>query len=349
MKRILAYVHAYVGHGREAGAETTLADLLESLVQDGWQADVLLNRSYPDLKAYRINGVNIIPYTHKTQFNEVANQYHCVITHLECSERSVFVAQAIGIPVVQLVHNTLWQTEGYLAEGCDLAVYNSNWVKTHHTSADGPIVAIPQKNDDPMAMRVSFRTRKTYHWPSVVVHPQIDPKRYKTGGSHDSVTLINLHENKGPKIFWALANLNPDISFLAVLGGYGHQEIPDVIPQNVEIIQNTKDITRDVYARTAVLLMPSTYESFGRVAIEAAASRIPCIANPTPGLQEALGEYGLYATGVHEYQSHLIRLRDDSAYYRNAQMYAKQRSDHWAAQRDMETSYFLDRMNKLVR
>jgi glycosyltransferase involved in cell wall biosynthesis len=46
---------------------------------------------------------------------------------------------------------------------------------------------------------------------------------------------------------------------------------------------------------TRVLLMPSRYESYGRTAIEAAASGIPTIAHPTPGLREALGAAGIYA------------------------------------------------------
>jgi hypothetical protein len=51
---------------------------------------------------------------------------------------------------------------------------------------------------------------------------------------------------------------------------------------------------RVVYRRTRLLLMPSTYESYGRVAIEAAVSGIPTIANSTPGLEEALGSAGTF-------------------------------------------------------
>ncbi|MFZ4156354.1 glycosyltransferase [Streptomyces pseudogriseolus] len=41
--------------------------------------------------------------------------------------------------------------------------------------------------------------------------------------------------------------------------------------------------------------MPSLYESWGRVAIEAFASGIPVIAHPTPGLVESLGDAGIFA------------------------------------------------------
>ncbi|MFI1769152.1 glycosyltransferase family 4 protein [Streptomyces sp. NPDC020800] len=50
-----------------------------------------------------------------------------------------------------------------------------------------------------------------------------------------------------------------------------------------------------VYSRSRVMLMPSLYESWGRVAVEAFASGIPVIAHPTPGLVESLGEAGIFA------------------------------------------------------
>ncbi|WP_262928542.1 glycosyltransferase family 4 protein [Streptomyces sp. CBMA152] len=47
-----------------------------------------------------------------------------------------------------------------------------------------------------------------------------------------------------------------------------------------------------VYSRSRVILMPSLYESWGRVAVEAFASGIPVIAHTTPGLVESMGEAG---------------------------------------------------------
>ena len=58
-----------------------------------------------------------------------------------------------------------------------------------------------------------------------------------------------------------------------------------MLPPNVEVLPNQRDARR-VYAQTSVLLMPSHYESWGRCAVEAAASRIPTLAAPTPGLTE---------------------------------------------------------------
>lgn len=351
MKRILAYVHAYVGHGREAGAETTLANLLESLVEAGWEATVLLSQEYDNLrKPYYHNGVEVRPCRERDELNEIIPTYSAIITHLECSERSVFVAERAKVPVIQLIHNTLWQTEGYLAEGVDLAVYNSDWVAQHHTEArTSPVVSIPVKGAF-STHQISYRPRKTRTWDSAVVHPQIDPKQYAIEGPHDHITMVNMYENKGPEVFYEMARRFPNLNFMAVLGGYGKQVIDKSLP-NVEFVANTKAIRDDVYRHTRVLLMPSDYETFGRVAIEAAASGIPTIANPTEGLVEALGEGGLFADrdNLDEWSATIQLLTDIPEYYARHSKYAKSRSDYWAAVKADETNKFIEKIESLVR
>jgi hypothetical protein len=85
----------------------------------------------------------------------------------------------------------------------------------------------------------------------------------------------------------------PSVPFIGVKGGYGTQFIPEVIPGNVTVYEPMQDM-RSIYAQTKIVLMPSSYESWGRVAIEAAASGIPTIAADTPGLREALGATGYF-------------------------------------------------------
>jgi len=126
--------------------------------------------------------------------------------------------------------------------------------------------------------------------------------------------MINLSEWKGGKMFWKLARSMPDIQFLGVEGGYGKQIRKGGLP-NVTILQNTPDI-QSAYAKTKILIVPSAYESWGRVAIEAACSGIPVIASPTPGLKESLGESGVFADPtVPEDWQKAIRLLQDSDTY----------------------------------
>jgi glycosyltransferase involved in cell wall biosynthesis len=127
----------------------------------------------------------------------------------------------------------------------------------------------------------------------MVLPPPVDPARYKTKRG-DAITLINMGENKGARLFWTLTRIMPERKFIAVKGGYSEQIVSKKPGANVEIIEHTPDI-RNIYAKTRLLLMPSAYESWGRVAIEAAASGIPTIAHPTSGLLESLGDAGTFA------------------------------------------------------
>jgi glycosyltransferase involved in cell wall biosynthesis len=135
--------------------------------------------------------------------------------------------------------------------------------------------------------------QRRHDWlaPSLVVHPPIVAADYATepGGA---ITLVNLTEEKGADVFWALTERLPDHEFLGVRGG-GPQLEPVTVPPNVEIVGPVDDM-RTVYARTRVLLAPSVYESFGRVPLEAAVSGIPTIAHPAEGLREALGDAPLW-------------------------------------------------------
>jgi glycosyltransferase involved in cell wall biosynthesis len=200
-------------------------------------------------------------------------------------------------------------------------------------------------------MRVDFvmiPERKTTKIPGIVVHPQIDPKQYETEGSHDHITYVNFHENKGPDIFWRLAAKLPDVQFLGVLGGYGDQKIPEVVPDNVTLIENTRDM-REVYALTRAMLVPSMYESFGRVAIEAAASGIPTIHSDTPGLRESLNyndwKLGLMIDRIDhdniEVWADAVKAVMDGRYYPTYQKKALSASRYWDLKRTEETANFV--------
>jgi len=108
---------------------------------------------------------------------------------------------------------------------------------------------------------------------------------YQIEPTGDKIALLNLSEAKGVFPFYASAEHNPALNFLGVKGAYAIQEPAPDLP-NLEIMENQSDV-RLVYAQTRLLLVPSYYESWGRVAVEAACSGIPSICAPTPGLKEA--------------------------------------------------------------
>jgi glycosyltransferase involved in cell wall biosynthesis len=148
-------------------------------------------------------------------------------------------------------------------------------------------------------------------WPGPfeIVHPPVWPSEHATTPG-DRVTLVNLSPDKGGRVLSQIARRMPHVEFLAVRGSYGPQQ--KIERANVETIAATHDMRGDVWSRTRVLLMPSRVETWGRVAIEAAASGIPTIAAPTPGLREALGDAGTFvpARDVRGWVAAIARLRD---------------------------------------
>lgn len=188
-----------------------------------------------------------------------------VVGHAGDDGSARITAQRAGVPLVVMVHGSA--PPDVLAaklEGAALAVFPSQ----------------------ALADDVAWAGR------SIVAHPPLDPDRYATEPG-DAVTLVNLSAEKGGEVFWACAEALPGTTFLGVEGGYGQQLRYSGHP-NVGLQRLTSDMAGQVYARTRILLMPSAHETWGRVALEAAASGIPTIAHPHPGVREALGRSGTY-------------------------------------------------------
>lgn len=160
-----------------------------------------------------------------------------------------------------------------------------------------------------------------------VVRPILHREKvvFDNDGSGNRITLINANLNKGVQQFVALARAMPTHKFLGILPYYGERSVPPT-PENVEWIPFQNDI-RDVLKRTRILLVPSYYESFGRVAIEAMINGIPVLyAKPSAnsiypgGSTEGLDEWiqpagiGLPREVIDEWVS-AVRLLDDEETY----------------------------------
>jgi glycosyltransferase involved in cell wall biosynthesis len=91
----------------------------------------------------------------------------------------------------------------------------------------------------------------------------------------DCITLINANILKGLALFLELANRFPERKFLGVRPYYNRIAVPENIP-NIEWI-DVQDDVRVILQRTRILLVPSFYESWGRVAFEAMYNGIPVL------------------------------------------------------------------------
>jgi len=265
---VLAMLPAYPPSG--VGSWVMTHALLRALAVRGHRVDVTLSAMTGE--PYELDGVHVWPHVDKADPIRFIDSAQVVVTHVECGVRALMLGEARGVPVVQIAHNT-----GPVAESAmrrrpaALTVFNSQ----HAARALGELCG---------------------RW--IIVRPPVDVAEYATTPG-DHVTLINLTADKGAEVFYALAERFPRQKFLGIKGGYGTQILPrgdDDLP-NVTIVDHMPPswMRDEVYARTRILLMPSTHESWGRVGVEAMCSGIPVIAHPTPGLRESLGDAGVFA------------------------------------------------------
>lgn len=276
--RIVVRVHAMPPR-HNAGAEHMLVSMLRPLVERGHDVSVWLSRYTPDRDVYTYGGIRVVPLGARLDFGEACRTADVLISHLENVPATAALARGFSTPLVVLVHNTHPQSFRHMASGgTALAVYNSRWMEREAELyfAEYPHSVRPEA--------------------SMIVRPPVVADDYRTTPG-DCITLINCNEDKGGDLFWRIAARMPEQKFLAVRGAYGVQvEPPEPLP-NLTYMEHVpgNEMAERVYSRTRVLLMPSRYESWGRVGVEAMASGIPVVAHPTPGLCESLGEAGIFA------------------------------------------------------
>jgi len=304
-------VHAFVPeHG--SGAEWMLHDMLKYLIERGHQAIVQV----PGAKEKEFNGIkvvaDIIPQEVKSS--------DVIISHLNRTGEGLNLGQAYKKPFVFIAHNT--HPYGMVAVKRKKigVIYNSNYVK-------GAVHNIHK------------------HQPTMIVTPPCDINHYKINKPGTHVTLVNINDAKGGATLKFLAGLMPKEKFLGVKGSYGNQVLDQ--PKNVKIVDNMGDI-RKAYAKTRIIIMPSRYESWGRVAVDAMSCGIPVIANPTPGLQESLGDAG-YFVKFNDVEGYKRAIEEIDANYSEWQEKVKLRSVQLYEQSQKELAEFETFLDKLTK
>ncbi len=257
--RVLWHLHGFPPY-HNAGAERYALEVLQWLRARGHQVEVILRGGAPHDGTY--DGIPITNRGPTRWLHRIYDAADVALTHLDETRHAVNAATATGTPLVHILHNDR-QLEYHGVTDHDLAVANSEWIR--------------------------LRTPP----PAITVLPPCPPDAYAVPRTGDNILFVNPIVSKGAALVYELARRHPELPFLIVAGAYGKQLPPPDLP-NLELWHTTPD-PRDFYAEARLVLMPSPYESFGRVAIEAAASGIPTIARPTLGLLEALGTAAAYA------------------------------------------------------
>lgn len=315
---VTARVYGYPP-AHNAGSEWMLHSMLRPLAERGHRVTVWLSHPGTIEESYEIDGVRVVPFQEGSDFATEAQSADVLLSHFENVPLVSGLARARQIPVVVICHDN-FATSYHNAAGADLVVYNSEWIRR-----DGEIHYARYPAE--------FLPGRT-----IVVRPPVIAEDYRTEPG-DHVTLVNLNPDKGGDIFWQIAAWTPEWRFLGVKGSYGTQILPPTRLPNCEVADGVpgNDMREHVYGRSRVVLMPSLYESWGRVAVEAMASGIPVIAHPTPGLVESLGDAGIFA-----YRDDLtawlyaLGSLKDPANWERASRRAKARSDELSATPDLD-------------
>lgn len=256
MVQILAVTPLYPPVSR-VGAWLATHQFLRHLVTRGHDVAVVASRSHSD---FECDGISVYAGVKgRTAPHRLAASTDVVVSHAGDGGLGLDLAAEHGKPSVRMVHGHGF---GEIGE-TDLAVFNSH----------------------------SLRSVSGWAGNSVVCHPPTFPSDHRVDRTGSSITIVNCTQDKGIKTAWRISEQMPDRAFLGVKGGYGHQVIPRT--PNFATIPTTKDM-RTVWSQTRVLLMPSNFETWGMVGVEAMCSGIPVIAHPTPGLQESLGDAGIF-------------------------------------------------------
>lgn len=324
--RLLAWVDRYPPFpGAMAGGEWALHGMLSAMAARGHVVQVCAPCA-PDGRTTWLDGVQI---EGEALAPALLDDCDVLVSHLLWTKHAVNAATRGGTPLVYLFHNDFTIPHWRLTtDNVTAVVYNTHWLE-------------------------ASILHKHAHWadvPAIVVRPPVHLDAYRVddppGWDRPHVTLVNPNVEKGSGMLYKLAEARRDLTFLAVEGAYGHQVRPLRRHRNVEWQRQTPAMRDDVYARTRILLVPSKYESFGRVAIEAAASGAAVIASSTPGLHEALGAHGLFANlaNPREWLSWLDALGDRDIYET-----AVRAGIERAAQLARESAVELDALENLFR
>ena len=319
---IVASVHLYPPE-HNCGAEWMLHYMLKDLQSKGHSVRVLLHDAnrYKIKNNYIFDGIDVFP-PNPNVIEGLMMWGHAVFTHLDYTRWTIHAAKLYKKPVFHLIHNSHPYPEIIDAEKNQHIIYNSEWLKE----------------------------LLNYKFSNFILIPPVDYNYYDVGNEPEKseyITLINLNENKGGKIFTEIARAMPHKLFLGVLGSYDEQITPTLT--NVRYVPNSPNI-KQWYGQTRILLMPSKYESWGRTATEAMCSGIPVICSDTPGLRENCEKGGIFIKNrdnVKEWVEAIAKL-DDKKTYSWASRKAKARSREFDTRKTLDEfeTWFRESVNK---
>jgi glycosyltransferase involved in cell wall biosynthesis len=253
--KLLVFVHGYPPE-QNAGAEWMIHEMVKSWIKFGHEVRVLSNYA-GTFQGVRVEKLDISPGILMSNFQWA----DMVVSHLNMANLAYNKCRAMGKKFMFVVHNT--HRYHYCNHDKVFVVQNAEWA----------------------------RATLNYSRPTIVVNPPVNYRDWSESNRGEYITLVNYNELKGGATLREIARSMPHRKFMAVRGHYG--TMVENMPNNVVKVDNTPDM-QSIYDQSRIILMPSDYESWGRVATEAMACGLPVIASPTPGLRENLSYAGTF-------------------------------------------------------
>ena len=258
------------------------------------------------------------------------------ILHLHTPDPVSFFKQRLTknttLTYVHFLPNTL---EGAIKmPGVFMDIY-AWWVKKIYLKSDYLVVVNPTYIDE--MIKLGFNKERIFYIPNIVsndnffVVPDKLKKQYrkKYGYTDDDFIVVSvgqLHKGKGVLDFIELAKENPNIKFIWV-GGFnfgnmmeGYKEIKEVYDNPLPNLRFTGVIERNevnIFCNMSdVFILPSYYESFALVALEAANTEKPIILRDLDTYKDIYYDNVLYGKNNKDFNKYIRNLKNDKKLYK---------------------------------
>ena len=298
--RVLHVINSLAG----GGAEKLLTDLLPRLRDRGIEVELLLLSGAQNEQTARLasNGIAV-------RFSQAKRLYSPLqVPAILEALRSFEIVHAHLFPTF------LWVAIAVLFLPEKVAIYTEHST-TNRRRRHGPlklvdalaygrysrIVCISQGVKETLAGHLRRIVAK-----SVVVHNGIDLARFTAGSDSQPaqgqgklvVCVANLLQGKGQDVLIKAMPLLPDDVHIALAGRGPLEERLRDLARALGVMERVRflgyvDEVSSIYKTAKVCVIPSLWEGFGMVAVEAMASGVPVVASRIPGLAEVVGEAGL--------------------------------------------------------
>ena len=317
---LVAFLHGYPPQwsmGGELSTHRTLREIPGSIVYTECDAP------------YEFEGVQVRPLRTATVSEMVADAdgagASVLLAHSTLSQKTVQAAKRLGIPSVLAVH----------APPRFAADLRQAWsratVKVYNTEA----------------ARRAWRDPRGWllHPPAGTPMPELGPREH--------LTLTSSLLNKGAGRVLDLADRRPDKRFIIVRSPahktHGDPAFEEKAAErrNVKVVDriHPNDMGR-LWRETRILLVPSRYETYGLVALEAAWQGIPSIHVNTPDVLEGIGDAAYLLNGftIDELDAAVTRVNED---YMGWAVRARQRAETLKLRTQQELAAFVAGIRQL--